>query len=311
MCLIQYSSTTNNETLISLRIESIKTTLTISGYSRAGLKTSILIKELNVVFDMGYVNEQAFSFDNKLISHGHADHIGSLHFDYNARKLYNIKKNRLLIMPDQCIKPFLIISSSFSHMNCGKCNDDINIFDSIIDGRIISSESIIDDYYNLISRSDIESIYWTKSIKMDHKILSFAYIIYRKSRRLKTEYAQIMNDKKAIIELKKQNIDITIEFMQPIVAYTGDTSIESVITNDELLNVPLLIMECTGFGVDDITDCQCGKHIHINDINKYADKFQNEKIILFHFSQKYKTLEEIQQLSFIDNRLKDKIIFFF
>ena len=72
---IKYSTTNNGETYLKMLVGS--QTYTIRGYSRAGLRTSILIDEINVVFDMGYANDRAFSFDNKLISHGHTDHIGN------------------------------------------------------------------------------------------------------------------------------------------------------------------------------------------------------------------------------------------
>ena len=117
---IKYSTTNNGETYLKMLVGS--QTYTIRGYSRAGLRTSILIDEINVVFDMGYANDRAFSFDNKLISHGHTDHIGALYTDYCARQLYNVNKPNLIIMPKQCIKPFTMISSAISEMNCGNQN---------------------------------------------------------------------------------------------------------------------------------------------------------------------------------------------
>ena len=296
---IKYSTENNGETSIKLVIN--KLPYTIFGYSRAGLKTSILINEINIVFDMGYSHEKAFSFDNKLISHGHSDHIGALHFDYNARKLYNITKERLIIMPKQCIQPFLMIASAFSEMNCGKCNDIINIFPNLKNTKLIESE-FCNDYYKLIN-----SDYWVKSIPMTHKIKSFGYLISKKINKLKSEYFNLKSNE--LVEIKKTKC-ITQEIIIPILAYTGDTTIHAIITNEELLNVPLLIMECTGFLEDEIQLCNCGKHIHINDIIKYANLFKNEKIILFHFSQQYKSITELLAIKLPDI-LQNKIIYFF
>lgn len=309
---IKYSYQNNGETFIKMKVNS--QSYTIRGYSRAGLRTCILIDELNVVLDMGYSNDRAFSFDNKLISHGHNDHIGGLHADHSARKLFNIEKEKLIIMPKQCIKPFKMISSAVSEMNCGKSGENIKIFDNLLLTNIIEAESCIssDSMINLIGSSKLNSEYWVKSIQMDHKIKSFGYIIYRKSKKLKPEYTKLKGYE--IIKLKQEigEDQLTNSVLTPLIAYTGDTTIQGVISNQELLTVPLLIMECTGFSPDDKCDCCEGKHIHFDDIIENRNLFHNEKIILFHFSQQYKTYEDI--ISFvdkIDKEFTNKLVFFY
>ena len=309
---IKYSYQNNGETFIKVKIGSQN--YTIRGYSRAGLRTCILIDEFNIVFDMGYANERAFSYDNKMISHGHNDHIGALHADHCARKLYNIEKQKLIIMPKQCIKPFKMIATAVSEMNCGKSGEHIKVFDTLLLTEIVEAESCTDPNHmiNLIGSSKLNSEYWVKSIQMDHKIKSYGYIVYRKSKKLKPEYANLKGHE--IIKLKQEigEEKLTFTVFTPIVAYTGDTSIQAVINNPELLNVPLLIMECTGFSTDDKCFCCEGKHIHWDDIVKYQHLFLNEKIMLFHFSQQYKSFDEISSLTTnISDEFYNKLIYFF
>ena len=64
-------------------------TYNISGFSRAGLCTSIMISDLDLIFDYGFHDNHFVAINNILISHGHIDHIGSLHYNHNAKKLYN------------------------------------------------------------------------------------------------------------------------------------------------------------------------------------------------------------------------------
>ncbi len=261
---IKYSNNNNGETYLKLPVGS--QTYTLRGYSRAGLRTSICIDELNVVFDMGYANERAFSFDNKLISHGHNDHIGSLHIDHCARKLNNIIKKKLFVMPKQCIKPFKIIASAVSEMNCGKLGENFKFFDSLTQTDLIESEFCESHYLNLIGSSKLESEYWIKSFQMDHKIKSYGYIVYRKSKKLKPEYSGLSGNE--IMQLKKTigEANLTHDVYTPLVGYTGDTTINGIIAHEEFLTVPLLIMECTGFAPEDNCTCCEGKHIHINDL---------------------------------------------
>jgi ribonuclease BN (tRNA processing enzyme) len=265
-----------------------------------------------VVFDMGYANESAFAFDNKLISHGHTDHIGALHIDHCARKLNNIEKKKLFIMPKQCICPFKIIASAVSEMNCGRLGTNFKFFDSLLLTDLVPAESCETEYYNLIGSSKMESDYWVKSFVMDHKIKSYGYIVYRKSKKLKPEYSGLTG--REIVELKKTigEANLTTVVFTPLVGYTGDTTINGVISHEEFLSVPLLIMECTGFSQDDGCTCCEGKHIHINDIILHSDLFLNAHIVLFHFSQKYRFINQIlEHCKHIPDSLHSRLSFFF
>lgn len=312
---IKYSYQNNGETYMKLKIE--HQIYTIRGFSRAGLRTSILIDEFNIVFDMGYSNERSFCYDNKLITHGHADHIGALHIDHCARKLYSINKQKLYIMPYQCIKPFKLIVSGISEMNCGKNGENIKLLDNLLLTDIIASEECINEYKHLIGKSNLQSEYVVKSILMDHKIKSFGYIIYRKTKKLKQEYITLNREEiikiKQTCKIENKNIDDTLTEIHytPLVGYTGDTTINGLIYNQEFLDVPLLIMECTGFSENDKLDTLEGKHIHYDDIINNSTIFNNKQIILFHFSQQYKTLNDILLYINNTNEINNKIIYFF
>lgn len=307
---LKYSNTNNGETYLKIKVGS--QIYTMRGYSRAGLKTSILVDEFNVGLDMGYSNERAFSYDNKLITHGHNDHIGALHSDHCARRLYKIEKPKLYIMPKQCIKPFKMIATAVSEMNCGKSGENMKVFDSLLLTNIVESEYCESNYQHLIGCSKPVSEYAVKSFVMDHKIKSYGYIIYRQSRKLKSQYQGLSGNQ--IMEIRKEigNDNLTDVVYTPLLGYTGDTTIQGLITNSEFLTVPLLIMECTGFSPDDKFDCVDGKHTHWDDIVANYKFFKNDKIVLFHFSQQYRSIDEIHHYTqHSPKELNDKVIFFF
>jgi ribonuclease BN (tRNA processing enzyme) len=205
-----------------------------------------------------------------------------------------------------------MIASAISEMNCGRPGEHIKILEHLLQTNLVSAEICQFDYWNLIGSNKTKSEYWVKSFVMDHKIKSFGYIIYRRTKKLKAEYNGL--NPTQIIELKKtigeENLTTTVH--TPLIGYTGDTTINGVIAHSEFLSVPLLIMECTGFSPDD--DCTCceGKHIHINDIIMHSHLFFNKKIVLFHFSQQYRDLKQIlDYCSHIPEILKEKLIYFF
>ena len=62
----------------------------------------------------------------------------------------------------------------------------------------------------------------------------------------------------------------------------------------------------------DKLDCVEGKHIHWDDIVVNQNKFLNEKIVLFHFSQQYRIIDDIFQYTQNSSKeINDKIVFFF
>lgn len=300
---IMYSYDNNNKTYMKIKVG--KQIYTISGFSRAALRTCMMILETNTVFDMGYMDEQAFAYDNKLISHGHMDHCGSLHTDHSARKFANIMKNKLYVMPQQCIIPYKMIASAFSEMNCGKSGNNVKMINNLVDTVLISSETC--DMIPLLHTGP----YFVQAVEMDHGVKSFGYIVYMKSNRLKPEFVGLSGQE---IKKKKEEFgkdSITYVHMEPMIAYTGDTTILGVLQNEALLSVPLLIMECTGFDMDDIKTTSEGKHIHFSDIIKYHEKFMNERIVLFHVSQKYKKYNDIKLfIEMAPKSLLDKLLFF-
>jgi ribonuclease Z len=305
MTTVKYSYDNNNTTSIKFMIG--KQEWYFEGFSRAGLKTSIVCPQINTIFDAGDMSPLAAAQDNMLISHGHMDHLGSLHFAHSSRKLNKNDKQRIVVMPDQCIVPFKHIAAAFSEMNSGRNTKNIHPLEHMVNTTIISSEEISshETMTDLINTGS----YCVKSILMDHKVKSFGYIIYMKSNRLKPEYIRLSG--KEIKQLKETVGCITYMHFTPLIAYTGDTSIKGLHMNPELFTVPILIMECTGFSPEDHIITKKGGHIHWNELLERSHLFKNDKIILFHFSQQYKKIEDI--MPYIESAPADfleKIIFF-
>jgi len=305
MTTITYSYNTTGTT--SVRFKAFKQEWYFEGFSRAGLETTIVCPQLNSTFDAGKLSPLAAAQDNLYLSHGHCDHIRDLPSGHCSRKLNKNMKPRVIVMPDQCIVPCKYIAAAFSEMNCGRNNGNIRPLEQMVNTTIVPCETIVttESMMELINTGP----YYAKSILMDHKVKSFGYIVYRKSQRLNPEYTQLSG--KEIKQLKESGTMITYEHFEPMIAYTGDTSINGLYMNPELFTVPILIMECTGFSTEDHVITKKGKHIHWDDIMEISHLFKNEKIILFHFSQQYKTMDDIT--SFIQSTPADfleKIIFF-
>lgn len=249
---------------------------TIRGVSIAGRHTTIVVDELKLCFDLGIIIDNIERTETVLISHGHGDHIGSLHIFLALRHLHKLNPP-LCVMPEVCIPPFKILSSAASALDRGKS-------ETILFNNLIKCDVKAADSSHLLPLSH-NSKYFVSSIPMIHKIISFGYCIYNKRSKLKGEYIEYTP--KQLKELRSQNVEITRDIYFPEIAFTGDTLFKSIIENEDYLKAKLLIMECTLLDDMTVEEAQNRYHVHILELIDNYGIFENDSIILTHFSDRY------------------------
>ncbi|MBM4388969.1 MAG: hypothetical protein FJ088_14610, partial [Deltaproteobacteria bacterium] len=127
-----------------------------------------------------------------------------------------------------------------------------------------------------------------------HSIATCGAVIMRKKSKLRREYVSLPSNE--IVKLKESGADIFIEDDAAEICYTSDTSIEIVEKNEFVRNARVLIIETTFLdSKKDIEKAHAGKHIHLDEVVPRAAEFNNELVILFHFSQIY-TNDEIKTI---------------
>lgn len=283
---------------------------TIRGKSTGGQETAITIEELSVLFDCGYQLDKLESIQNILISHSHCDHIGCLHFCQASKKLHKITKPWQIIMPRNCLEPFKTITTAFSSLGRGgyplefhDCKFDdgtemkvIKPFEKLRVDNIVISENCKE--IPLINKTN----FIIDAYKMDHRIISFGYIVSEKRNKLKKQYLGLPAADLKL--LKASGTEITEEIKIPTIGFTGDTRINAILDCEEFLNVQILLMECTHFDFDatnpstveqSIKDALHHKHVHYKQFLENINKFKNKYIVLCHLSQKYRDLSDIDQ----------------
>jgi ribonuclease BN (tRNA processing enzyme) len=132
--------------------------------------------------------------------------------------------------------------------------------------------------------------------------------------------------------LRKAGTDVMEPYEAPLLAYTGDTTIEGVVSNPAFLEVPVLLIECTHMGDPDEAvepaeaaeghsqehhhshshhdhsrspdDARSQGHIHIAHLVEHQAAFARVgTLVLVHFSERYRTATGSTDLI---NRLIDK-----
>lgn len=149
---------------------------------------------------------------------------------------------------------------------------------------------------------------YLRALETHHIIPSLGYCLFSKKKKLKPEFASL--SKQEIIQKKKDRVDIEDDVEVPEIAFTGDTLLESVVTQHFFTHANILIMECT-FVDDSVTQKQAHEyfHVHLKDIVDHQDKFHNQHIILGHFSARYKRkdIEDAFENSALSAEFKNKV----
>jgi ribonuclease Z len=257
------------------------------GISEGGIRTSIIMPSLSILFDIGNLPVDHAHHENLLLTHGHLDHSAGIPYYISQRSLRKLKPPNIYV-PQELYEDLQSILKIYQ--------------------KIEGFEYL----YNLVPVKinefmQINSNMYFKALKTFHRIVSQGYTIYEKNKKLKEEYKNYSKDQ--ILSLKNQGIDLQEEKYIPIVSFSGDTKIEYVLENKDVANSKILFIECTY--LDDKKNVEKARewgHIHLDEIVQNADSFKNEKIVLIHFSKRYspKTIKELVY-SKIPTSLKDRI----
>lgn len=239
----------------------------LEGISEGGIRTSICIPRYNILFDIGGILHDKIYIENVLVTHGHLDHSAGIPYFISQRSLQKLKAPNIYINEAMFEKTKQII-------------------------QLYSEIEGFDYNYNLISTPTnkefpLNGNSFFKAFKTTHRIASQGYTVFERVRKLLPEFAGLTGQE---IVKRKSRGEIVTEIREcPTISFSGDTQIEYILENKEVRESKILILECTYLDDDrNIERARKWGHIHLDEIVAYANEFKNEKIILIHFSKRYK-----------------------
>jgi ribonuclease Z len=104
--------------------------------------------------------------------------------------------------------------------------------------------------------------------------------------KLKPEYQSLPG--KDIGALRKSGADIFDVVDHLELAYATDTLLRVIDTTPSILKSRVLILECSFLDEKkSLAASRAGCHIHLDELLERADAFENEHLVLMHFSQLY------------------------
>lgn len=239
---------------------------TIEGRSRAGHETWFRIRELGIALDIGRGPDAVVHMPNVFITHAHLDHAAGVPWYAGQRHLQRMYGGRIFV-PQEAAEDFGALFEVQRRLT-GASFDEIEIV-GIAEGESRRFAR------NLIVRGHAAT----------HRVAARAYEFIEVRHHLRADYAGL--EKAELAELRQQRIAIDEEYLCPILFYTGDTDRGILERNADLYRAEVLMIECSFVADGHQSRAAKYRHIHIDDIAEFAERFENDLIVLTHFSRRY------------------------
>jgi ribonuclease Z len=245
---------------------------TLEGRSRAGHETFFRIRELGMGFDIGRCPDMLVSMPNVFITHAHLDHAAGIPFYAGQRHLQQLDGGTIHVPAEAVddVRALMVLQSRLTGASLDVAIVGVAVGEDIHVGRR----------------------HLVRGHAASHRVAARAYELIERRHHLREELAGASGE--FIAQLRREGAVIEEEYRRSIFFYTGDTDRAILESGDALYRANVLLIECSFIADGHQERAARYRHIHIDDIADFADRFDNELIVLTHFSRRY-SYEDIRR----------------
>jgi ribonuclease Z len=258
----------------------------IEGVSIAGHESFYKLPGFRTLLEFGRAPEDVVGYATVCVSHGHLDHMAGLAHFASRRRLARLPSARVFVPAD---------AAPHVAQWVGACEK--------LEGIAYEIEVVPVSPGDRISlRKDLE----LTVLPGRHTVPTVGYLFSEVRQKLLDELAG--KDGQQIAALRASGAAVTRREEIPLLAYPGDCGEEIFEACPELFRARVLLLECSFLLPEDRDRAREYAHIHLDDILARADRFENEAVVLTHFSQRYSPDEIRRALRAIPEPLAARVV---
>jgi len=240
--------------------------LTLRGAARGGIRTCLLVPELDLMFDVGGPVKNQLRFGTVLVSHGHQDHLGELPYLVSQRQLAGLGP-LVVHIPAEIEAPLHRIFEAWSEIEAFHLPVELVPHvpgDSVDLGRGVTATCF----------------------RTTHRVPALAWLVSRTSVRLLPEYQGRPGPELA--DLRARGVHIAAPCTTDLLCVTGDTQIELFRDEPRVRRCKVLVHEVTAWDERrTIDETRAWGHTHVDELIACADQFEGEALVLVHRSPRH------------------------
>jgi ribonuclease Z len=265
--------------------------LTLAGHhveaiSVGGIETCFQLPEFDVCLDIGRCPPGAELRSRVLLTHAHIDHAAGLPYYVSMRALTNMKPPQIW-----CPKP--------SHAGLSQLLQVWTTLQADADRCTLTPVEPGDEI-------DLGKGAYAKTFRSPHRIACIGYTLFRRKKKLREDLEQVPREEIAERARGGEEVSRTVEVAE--VCYPGDTMADVIDNEPTVTQARVLILECTFFSPKvDVPKARRSGHVHFEELADRAHLFQNECILLTHFSRRHSRSEIEGAVKALPKELRKRI----
>jgi ribonuclease Z len=258
----------------------------IEGVSIAGHESFYKLPAFRCLLEFGRAPDDVLGYATICLTHGHLDHAAGLAHHASRRRLTGLPPARVFA-PEEAVpdlEAWLAISQRLENVDYG-----VHVTPAV------PGETVL-------LRRDLQLTF----LPGRHRVPTVGYLFSEVRHKLDVALEGLAGEE--IAALRAAGREVTRREEIPLLAYPGDCGPEIFEAAPELYRARVLLVECSFVGVDDRDRARKYAHIHLDDIVERASLFQNETIVLTHFSMRYRPAEIREALDRLPETISDRVI---
>ncbi len=257
--------------LLVLRLAGID----VDALSVGGVETCIDLPRQRVAFDIGRCPDAAISRGTVCFTHAHMDHMGGVAWHAATRALRGLEPPTYLVGHEHA-EAFAALFAAWRRLDRSE-----------LEHRVIA--------LGPGEEHELPGKWRARPFRSLHVNPCQGYGLWSQRWKLAEPYQGLPGEE--LRRLRAAGIAVSELVETPEFAFTGDTLIEVVEREEVVRRARLLVMEVTF--VDDrisVAECRSRGHVHLDEVAERAQLFQNEALLLTHFSARYRPHEILAAL---------------